>query len=558
MAVANRNKTRQIGWLSTLVRVWWLIPLVVLIVGLQWDYHLPGLYMDAANPDYLVPRMLGNSANTSIWVLPGNLLWERFPILTSLYHGTGQAWLGLPIYGIFGTDIGVVRAMHGLCGVAVLLALAWWLNSISVNRMIAAMLLTALALDASYVFAWRTQYFINCTPLALVFLSLMALARARSSTTHSRALIIASGSFIGLAMYGYFIYAFFVPAVALFVLLVRIMPTAVVSGYPRQLFWWSVGLTIGLAPYLLGYGLMVNALGGLGEFLKFFDATQKSLGAMAASNSVVGRYESIWVYFMAVASHTGQSVYWVGSHLPMPNSTIKAIALLGAPVMLWIFAEARGRSTLWLRLSVGMGASYFLCASVFGARLAGHHYLPVYVFLYAVFALSLTSVLGPTSSERVSKRSLAQHISTYAACGLILAIGWVNLVGQTLSREHLVRTGGIALYSDASIAFARHIREKQKTDLYVFPDWGFFMPTVLLTNGAVSVVAGSDPARTRQELCKLRTVRWVLNAPTNPTRIEELGVAIGVQPVDVIGWKQRDGKLAFTELVFKISTSLTC
>jgi hypothetical protein len=69
----------------------------VFAIAAGWHIKLPGLYMDAVDPDFLVVRILNpNGYEIPPWVLPGNYPAQRFPILTSLYRGTQQVWLGLP------------------------------------------------------------------------------------------------------------------------------------------------------------------------------------------------------------------------------------------------------------------------------------------------------------------------------------------------------------------------------------------------------------------------------------------------------------------------------
>ncbi len=101
------------------------------IVAAAWAFcatraiELPGVYMDAVNPDYLVARVLNwRREPMTAWVLPGNyLLGARFPILVSLYHGSQHFWLGLPLFWLLGTTVESLRIVHALFGLGVLAAL---------------------------------------------------------------------------------------------------------------------------------------------------------------------------------------------------------------------------------------------------------------------------------------------------------------------------------------------------------------------------------------------------------------------------------------------------
>ena len=93
------------------------------VVALQ-QITLPGVYMDAVNPDYIAVRLLHPEAEPLLpWLLPGNLLLDRAPILISFYHGSQQVWLGLPFFAIFGTGVAGLRLTHAMFALGVLAAL---------------------------------------------------------------------------------------------------------------------------------------------------------------------------------------------------------------------------------------------------------------------------------------------------------------------------------------------------------------------------------------------------------------------------------------------------
>jgi len=87
--------------------------------------ELPGVYMDAVNPDYLVVRVFTwHREPMAAWVLPGNYLLDaRFPILVSIHHGSQHFWLGLPLFWLLGTTVESLRIVHALFALGVLAAL---------------------------------------------------------------------------------------------------------------------------------------------------------------------------------------------------------------------------------------------------------------------------------------------------------------------------------------------------------------------------------------------------------------------------------------------------
>ena len=94
------------------------------------EITLPGVYMDAVNPDYLVVKLLNwhHAKPLTAWLLPGNYLHDRVPILISLYHGLQQFWLGLPLYALFGTGVVGIRLTHMVFACGVLVAMLFLLR----------------------------------------------------------------------------------------------------------------------------------------------------------------------------------------------------------------------------------------------------------------------------------------------------------------------------------------------------------------------------------------------------------------------------------------------
>ena len=77
-----------------------------------------------STPDYLVLRILNwNGSPIPVWLLPGNYLADHITILTSLYNGSQQLWLGLPGFWLFGTTVIGLRVAHMLFAASVLISL---------------------------------------------------------------------------------------------------------------------------------------------------------------------------------------------------------------------------------------------------------------------------------------------------------------------------------------------------------------------------------------------------------------------------------------------------
>ncbi len=529
-----------------------LAPVAIALCGILLDIDLPGLYMDAVNPDYMVPRMLGSKAVTTIWVLPGNLFFGRFPLLSSLYHGAGQAWLGLPFFAVLGTDLVSIRMVHGIYALGLLATMLFILRRIGVWTWLTALTGTVIALDPSFIFAFRTQFCITTTPLIAFLGSLYLLNSPTNAKSTERSLFL-SGLLYGISVYGYFIYLFFFPAVAVAVWLRigtadhhRPAQPSVKLPALAMLSRWAKGFVIGVLPYLIGYLIVMQRAGGPAGFVDFLRNMQAALRITQASIESLGRFEALWTFYLGVSNHTSQSAYWIGSYLPLYGSTTKAVALLVLPVAFLVVAETRKTATQWSRLLVVAVAAFFSGAAVFGARLGSHHFLPVYLLLHLALAVTAYDALRAWSISSSQGSGRARHaVLASLLPGLLVIMGLQNLHGQFVSRGYLRETAGLGLYSDAINRFAADIRLNHATAYHVMPDWGLLMPAIFLTGGNVDIVSRVATERVRSLLCQGREVRWALVSGDRNERFTRITEELGGRQPSVEPWRQRDGRIVF-------------
>jgi len=519
---------------------WLIVPLVVATVGILLDIDLPGLYMDAVNPDYMAAKILGSKALTSIWLMPGNFLFDRFPLLPGLYYGSGMAWLGTPFYALLGMDIFSIRLVHGIYALGVLTSMLFLTRKAGVGSFFLLLIGVTVALDPSFIFSFRTQFYINTTPL-IAFLFALCLLESVPEASRPKRTMFFSGVLFGISVYGYFIYAFFFPAVlvAIFTLTSRSTSRA---EYKIWVCSWFVGLILGLLPYIVGYILIMRSLGGIGVFFEYFISMQKTLG----SASELGRLQAVWTYFLTVSNHTAQSVYWVGSMLPLTGGAYKAVMLLVMPVIIWLIAEWRKTASRWLRLTIGCTFSYFLVALFFGARLGAHHFIPIYLFLHLVLAIALYEISRGWVSN-ASPFSWHRTRATLLVFSLVIPIGMAlqNIHGQMISRAYLRQSGGVLLYSDAITKFSGDILANHRTALHVMPDWGLLMPAVFLTEGKVDIISEENFKHARWMLCTGHPVRWALITGDKSARFEAIAKKLDWSAPKIESWHQRNGPVVF-------------
>jgi len=522
----------------------WLAFLPVAVAYLYvatYQIELPGVYMDAVNPDYIAARALNpDPTRVPVWILPGNLLLDRFPLLTSLYYGTQQFWLGLPVFWLLGTTVTSLRIAHSLFALAVLATVFAVMAQGGVRRWWAAAICTALAIDASFVYAFRTQSYITMAPVAWLLLSVWALQRRADDEGNRHKGSFTSGLFLGLAVFGYFVYAFYAPALAIAVLAWRGKGEATRSGDRlRSLALWVGGIVVGVGFYILGYLALAHALGGMRQLFAYIAQTQELLEAFSSQQALWERVAYAWQMVRAVLDNWWHHTLIFGEYGALPAANWKTAILVGVPATLWAVLESRGQPQPLLRLFLGLELSFFaMSVLTFGTRLGGHHYVSLLALSYCALGIAMHAfAFAPTA-----RRGLPGWSS--AALILVILVG-INGAGQIGEATRLRQTHGVGLYSDAINRFAEDLRKAESDDVLFTPDWGLFMPLAFLTGGALEIVTDNDYAQALRIACAGRRVRVALINGDRQVRLALWQRELGASEPEVRDYYQFDGKIAF-------------
>src|SRR5690606_14002659 len=138
--------SRPFGWLRLGYGALTTTQCLVLVQAVFWLTHLheaglPGLYMDAVNPDYLAARTLNPELPNAVWIQPT----VGVPVLGSLYHGVQNYYVGLPVFALLGFNMIALRIAQGLfaSGVLVMTHLVVRRISASMHMALAASLCLA-------------------------------------------------------------------------------------------------------------------------------------------------------------------------------------------------------------------------------------------------------------------------------------------------------------------------------------------------------------------------------------------------------------------------------
>ena len=281
----------------------------------------PGLYMDAINPDYEVVKIFNPDAPVTVWEAPGDLIFQRFPVMFELYAGSFITYWSIPFYGLLGHDILSVRVAHLSAGLVLLCCIAVLVRQLTRSNLIAAILCAIVALDPTFIFALRTQAYVVIFPI--IFITLALLLLNRSVKTRS---ILTAGILLGLAAFGYFVYLFAIPGVLLYIV------TGKSEKRIKTALTLCLGIAVGLIPYAIAFGLLFANLGIAGG-LAWIHSALGGLHVVPTDDSYGARIASILTQSRAVlANQWLQGTFWQDPHDDTGQS-IKAFLIVFIPLL---------------------------------------------------------------------------------------------------------------------------------------------------------------------------------------------------------------------------------
>ncbi len=497
-------------------------------IGAMTDIALPGVYADAVNPDFLVVRLFTlHHAQLPESGLPGLLLFGLFPVIGQIYHGALPNYVGLPFYTLFGTGVVGIRLTNMVFGLIVLAGTGAFMRAFHARAVICALCLGLLALDPGFLFSFRTQFYITLLPVAALLASAAVIEVYADAPTRRAALI--SGLLSGIACYGYFIYGFLIPAVALYALFRwGRLPSAGRVG-PA----WIGGLLLGVLPYPIGYLMILRATGTHG--LVGFTADDLRGGSTDGIAFPPLRAVQVFVEFVrGTILDVGPTSMMFKQYIPLAMPRLKTALLLAVPGAAIVSALLRPTRVRGLLLLAGVLLGFLVLVMVFGRRMWLHHAALILPLLYAALALALERFATLIAPRR---RWCATLVATLVVAPFLIA----NALDRRSVFAVLEATHGVGLLSDAIDRYAEDSLRIAPTAHRFFPDWGVSMPFVMLTRGAIPASLGFSPAAARALLCSGTDVQLVTLASEPAKRLQDWIAAVGVERHEVSQYDQKDG-----------------
>jgi hypothetical protein len=435
----------------------WALTIVIFVyvsLGAQ-VIERPGLFMDEINPDYLAVRLVNPSVPTAAWIIPGNYFLDQFPLMAGgLYHGSLHAYLAVPFYLVFGGTILSIRISHMFLAISILVAAFALLRAAAVPTKILIFALLLLATDPAFIFAFRTEAYIDTFPICLVMVALCILISNRSWAAH-----VVAGATLGFAIWCYFIYAFFLPGVFVGIFMSRD------SG--RQVVALIVGCAIGASPYAAGYAFLFHDMGwqpGISWLEHAVDDVRVTIGQ---------RGPVLQAAWSAVTSQWHRNYFWGHQQVGYVQAA-KAAILIAAPCVALPFARGDFPAFRLLALAT---VSFLISAITLGG-MGGHHFNLLVPLLYVLGAMSVVIL-----TERFSGTVVAP--SAAAAASALLLVNVVSTERIMIALKDRPAIGYHLELSDVISNYPKVELSRGDRTAHVFLDWGAMFQFIYLTEGQI-------------------------------------------------------------------------
>jgi hypothetical protein len=384
-------------------------------------------------------------------------------------------------------------------------------------------------------------------PVAWLLLSILKTQQGlQLGATRQKRDLFLGGLFLGVATVGYFVYAFFFPALLLSVVLLGRNSIRMQSPDRRIVIEiaipWLGGLAIGTSTYLLGYMLLVRKTGGLSESIQFILHMQSNLGVFGSPLSFSERVHFSWAMLQSVLANWWHHRLMFGVYEDLPGSSLKTALLVIAPFFTWAAAELMRRASNTLRILIACPLSFMVMSLIFGDRLGGHHFMALLPIAYAALAIGLRDLTVPEEGHRVS--------GIVALSALFAVLLLLNVWGQIEEARWLKETRGVGLFSDAVNRLAHDLSSAKTKPFVYFPDWGLFMPVVLISRGSVPMSSEQHDAEARRMLCNGRDIAVALIEGDRAVRIKDWQQRLDWEDPTVVTYRQADGRPVFDLVTF--------
>lgn len=478
------------------------IGLVLIYIAISIIYiDLPGLYMDAVNPDYMAAHMI-HPENIGAWIYPDNVIsymihgeWYKDTILSSLYGAVTPAYIGLIFFKVFGFNIFTIRFVHILYGIIIIIFFNKLMDSIAKSKKISFICTLIFILDPTFIFVWRTQYYLQLFPLITFLPGLKVIIDELYSCYKGKKInlrkIFLGNVLLGFSATGYFIYAFYFATIFCFFIYFCIKKRLKI----RNLFYHVIfPFIIGYIPYIYAH-ISIFICQGFSGYMTNLKNINNSYGIVDGRDSVLNVLVNIFERFSNFSGGNWLITYMTGIDIGEIWGKAFLIIFFICAIFFTIdllnnIKNDKSDRITYIRLLLSVIYAIFIIHIFIGCMIGNSLGYQHYIMLLPLMFISIFGnfmVFYERYREKVSNKKIV--ITSYLLIVIVIVSGCVKIVE---GYRAINKTGGIGFYSDAINRAAYYTANMEENSVLICPQFGYWMGISLLTGGEKEIWFNTD------------------------------------------------------------------
>lgn len=521
-----QNKNRKV---DICVLIFIVVSILYPIIRLG---NVPGIYLDAINPDYAATQILWPAERSVRWM-------AAWPWLAQLYHGNLTI---LPtLISLLITKNTSVMQLHIVNGImaSICIMQVYYIMKLQKCRLFSRLCMVVLGVTLPTVFlTTMTQYYIElCGTMfsltAVIFFILW------ENNQKNEKLCTLSYLFLGVAFYGYFNFLFFLPSL--------LFATYVLNPIDRirRIIKGMLAFFAGCGGYFIGYSQIVLCRWVAGKrlfammccvILAFYGIIYICYRAFCSESKEAQKRVflacvivlCVWCVIVVpviieaakgldVQGTKGsffQRIELIVKYLKEANSGTRAekniyrmsvAQMADIPLAMYIMVTVFVTGILFRRKvpfikwswPLGVITLYSICAIVLATRMQVQHFIPTIFLFLMLLGFQIERYIYIYISSRW------KNVIKIALIGIVVVVVCLNTFNTYRITMKIKETGGKHYYSNQINELAYEANENLndgKKELYVFKEWGFIFGFNYLTKNQIEIMTYYDDNYFNQRL----------------------------------------------------------
>ena len=488
------------------------------IMSIVSDYI--GLYYDAVNPDHLAPFILNK-------VKEGTNIFDLI-YLGQVYHGVFNSYVMAFLIEVVGApSASLLHFTSATYSSIICIMIYKILRKCKVDKLLSAFICVLTSLSTALLCINITQFYVELSGMVFEIIGISIFIDYLKTNNIKKLLLV--GLFSGLACYGYYNYAFFIPA---FIIIIIIHNIKNKNNIINSIMIYIPGILLGVLPYILGYSqrvfgesshkyliyssillfmiiwiiytykvfqkdnkkkkiISIIILIGIITFciLSYSSLLLTSLEAKS-SNVNIGFFEKITrlfdKYFGLVNSSTVEQRLFNKILFSTKNiiNYISAFLFIFSVVISFIrYRRNKIKNNKILYLFILVFVYFVLAFFISLSGLSEQHFVPMLFINSIVLSISINYLISLINNDKIKN-----IVKIIFYLFIMIGIG-LNIYGNKLVVSNLYKTGG------QNGAFSTKINDisydalddkgRGIKDYYVFKEWGYDASFRYLTNESI-------------------------------------------------------------------------